>query len=760
MTNDEKKNLEQQLWNIANELRGKMNADEFRDYCLGFIFFKYLSEKLHQYANFILKEDGIDFTNIDEESEEGQEMLEAIKEESVAQLGYFLKPSELFSSIAKRGAHKVDDEDEDVIIDNFILNNLTKVLNSIERSTMGTESEDDFDHLFEDLDLTSTKLGRTEKAKNALIAKILVHLDNIDFGLRDSESDILGDAYEYLIGQFASGAGKKAGEFYTPQAVSTILARIVTTGKRRIKSVYDPTCGSGSLLLRVAREVEHVGDFYGQEMNRTTYNLARMNMILHGVHYRNFDLKQEDTLENPQHADQKFEAVVANPPFSTKWSANKLFESDDRFSQYGKLAPGSKADFAFVQHMLYHLDENGTMAIVLPHGALFRGAAEGHIRHYLIEEQNWLDAVIGLPANIFYGTSIPTCILVFKKCRENSEDILFIEASAYFEKGKNQNHLRMQDIDKIVETYRQRQEEDKYSYRAPLSEIEENDYNLNIPRYIDIFGDETKIDIDSVTELLRNVQDKLNAADKKIAKSCAKLKVPEPEGCNITLLIAYKRGMIQKIFTQEVRFKNDAGTSFPDWIDRKLGDVFDWVRTNNLSREMLSSSGVIQNIHYGDIHTKYSTQFYQETAEAPFIRNMYETGYIKDEDYCKEGDLVIADASEDYEDIGKAIEIMSVSPNSLVAGLHTYIARPKGEFVSGFAGYLFQSQALRKQIKRTAQGVSVLGIAKRYLENLNIPQPSLGEQNKIANFLLALDRKIDAIANRATRIENYKNNNQ
>lgn len=400
MTEDQKKKLEQQLWNIANELRGKMNADEFRDYCLGFIFFKYLSEKLHQYANGILQADAIDFAAIDEHSADGQDMLAAIKEESVAQLGYFLKPSELFSSITKRGAHKPEDTNngnDDIIVDNFILDDLTKVLNSIERSTMGTESEDDFDHLFEDLDLTSTKLGRSENAKNALIAKILLHLDKIDFCLHDAESDVLGDAYEYLIGQFASGAGKKAGEFYTPQAVSTILARIVTTGKKRIKSVYDPTCGSGSLLLRVQKEVEHVGDFYGQEMNRTTYNLARMNMILHDVHYRNFNLKQEDTLEHPQHTGMRFESVVANPPFSAKWSANKLFESDDRFAQYGKLAPGSKADFAFVQHMLAHLNENGSMAVVLPHGVLFRGAAEGHIRRYLVEEQNWLDAVLVYP---------------------------------------------------------------------------------------------------------------------------------------------------------------------------------------------------------------------------------------------------------------------------------------------------------------------------------------------------------------------------
>jgi type I restriction enzyme M protein len=336
MTESQKKRLEQQLWNIANELRGKMNADEFRDYCLGFIFYKYLSDKLHLYANAIM-DDNDDFSDIDENSTDGKEILAAIKEESITELGYFLNPSELFSSLAQRAT----DAEE------FILGDLTHVLNGIERSTTGTESEDDFDHLFEDLDLTSTKLGRSESDKNKLIAKILVHLEAIDFAIHDNESDILGDAYEYLIGQFASGAGKKAGEFYTPAQVSTLLARIVTNGKDRIKSVYDPTCGSGSLLLRVAHEVEHVGDYYGQEMNRTTFNLARMNMILHGVHYRNFDLKQEDTLERPQHEDMKFEAVVANPPFSAKWSANKLFESDDRFSQYGKLAPKSKADYAY-----------------------------------------------------------------------------------------------------------------------------------------------------------------------------------------------------------------------------------------------------------------------------------------------------------------------------------------------------------------------------------------------------------------------------
>lgn len=533
MTEEQKRILQQKLWNIANELRGKMNADEFRDYCLGFIFFKYLSEKLHTFANHVLSEDGIDFLSIDEDSADGQEMLEAIKEESIQELGYFLKPSELFSSIAKRGAHRSEDdsdvgEDDDIVVDNFILGDLTEVLNSIENSTMGTESEDDFDHLFEDLDLTSTKLGRTEDAKNKLIAKILVHLDDIDFALHDSDSDVLGDAYEYLIGQFAAGAGKKAGEFYTPQSVSTILARIVTLGKTRIRSVYDPTCGSGSLLLRIQKEVASVGDFYGQEMNRTTFNLARMNMILHGVHYRNFDIKQDDTLKNPLHLDHKFEAVVANPPFSAKWSANKIFESDDRFSQYGKLAPASKADYAFVQHMLYHLDENGTMAVVLPHGVLFRGSAEGIIRRYLIEERNWLDAVIGLPANIFFGTSIPTCILVFKKCREHPQDILFVDASKCFEKAKKQNYLREQDIEKIVNTYRDRAVVEKFSHRASLEEITENDFNLNIPRYVDTFEEEEPVDLQAVVAELRELEAEMLDADVVIRGYCVELGIEAP----------------------------------------------------------------------------------------------------------------------------------------------------------------------------------------------------------------------------------------
>jgi type I restriction enzyme M protein len=350
------------------------------------------------------------------------------------------------------------------------------------------------------------------------------------FRYHNTASDVLGDAYEYLIGKFASGAGKKAGEFYTPQQVSIVLARLVTVGKSKLKSVYDPTCGSGSLLLRVAKEVKEksVGKFYGQESNPTTYNLCRMNMIMHGVHYKKFDIKNEDTLERPQHFDMRFEAIVANPPFSAEWSASPLFMSDNRFAPYGRLAPKGTADFAFVQHMIHQLADNGTMACVLPHGVLFRGGAEGHIREYLIKDKNQLDAVIGLPANIFYGTSIPTCILVLKKKRENKDNVLFIDASQYFEKVKTQNILRSENIEKIIGTYKTRTAEDKYSYLAPLKQITENDYNLNIPRYVDTFEEEESVNLNSISKELKKLEEDIKETEANIAVYCKQLGIDTP----------------------------------------------------------------------------------------------------------------------------------------------------------------------------------------------------------------------------------------
>ena len=345
---------------------------------------------------------------------------------------------------------------------------------------------------------------------------MLLALDDIDFGLSEaSDIDILGDAYEYMIGQFAAGAGKKAGEFYTPQEVSQILADIVTTGKTRLKNVYDPTCGSGSLLLRTARNGK-ADLIYGQEKNPTTFNLALMNMLLHGVKFSDFCIENGDTLEADAFSEEQFDAVVANPPFSAEWSAADKFNNDDRFSKAGRLAPRKTADYAFILHMIYHLNEGGTMACVAPHGVLFRGNAEGVIRRFLIEKKNYIDAIIGLPANIFYGTSIPTCILVMKKCRKEDDNILFIDASKEFEKVKTQNKLRPQHIQKIVDTYRERKEIEKYSHLATLQEVADNDYNLNIPRYVDTFEEEEPIDIKAVMAEIKELEAKRAELDKEI----------------------------------------------------------------------------------------------------------------------------------------------------------------------------------------------------------------------------------------------------
>jgi type I restriction enzyme M protein len=519
MTEDQRNKLKKKLWDIANELRGKMGADEFKDYILGFIFYKYLSERITNFVNKELANDNLTFADLD--IKEDKELYDAIEEECKNELGYFLPYTHLFSTLVELPEENTDcssgvcekigyDKDDTLEL-------VAKAFDLIEKSTENTPSEDDFINLFEDVNLNSTKLGNAHSDRNTVIVNILEHLDGIDFDINNPESDILGDAYEYLIGQFAAGAGKKGGEFYTPSEVSTLLAKIVTQDKPVLKSVYDAACGSGSLLLKVKKHAKEYGCIYGQELNRTTYNLARMNMLLHDVKYQDFDIKQGDTLVEPRHKGIKFDAIVANPPFSAQWNPEGVID-DDRFTQYGKTAPKSKADYAFIQHMIHSLNDSGTFAVVVPHGVLFRGAAEGHIRQYLIENKNYLEAVIGLPSNLFYGTSIPACILVFKKCREDDNNVLFIDASKGYESDKNQNKLRPKDINDILKVYKSRKTEDKYSYLATLKEIKENEYNLNIPRYVDTFEEEEIIDLDKVKDKLKDINDAIFDKEKELSK--------------------------------------------------------------------------------------------------------------------------------------------------------------------------------------------------------------------------------------------------
>ncbi|MCM1138599.1 MAG: type I restriction-modification system subunit M [Muribaculum sp.] len=506
MSEELQQKLRTQLWAVANNLRGNMSANEFMYFSLGFIFYKYLSEKIEKYANQALENDEITFKQLwESKEEEAVELQDEVKKQCLENIGYFVEPQFLFTSIID-GINRKEN----------ILPQLERSLKRIEDSTLGQESEEDFGGLFSDIDLASPKLGKTADGKNNLISSVLTALNGIDFGADEAtQIDILGDAYEYMISQFAAGAGKKAGEFYTPQEVSRILAEIVTLGHARLRNVYDPTCGSGSLLIRAAN-IGNAVEIFGQEKNPTTYNLARMNMLLHGIKFSNFKIENGDTLEADAFGERQFDAVVANPPFSAEWSAADKFNHDDRFSKAGRLAPRKTADYAFILHMIYHLNDGGTMACVAPHGVLFRGNAEGAIRRFLIENKNYVDAIIGLPANIFYGTSIPTCIIVIKKCRKEDDNILFIDASKEFEKVKTQNKLREEHIRKIVETYRDRKEIEKYSHCATLQEIADNDYNLNIPRYVDTFEEEEPIDIKAVMAEIKELEAKRADLDKEI----------------------------------------------------------------------------------------------------------------------------------------------------------------------------------------------------------------------------------------------------
>ena len=396
MSEELQQKLRAQLWEVANNLRGNMSANEFMYFSLGFIFYKYLSEKIENYADRALEDDEITFKQLWQSGEEDAlELQEEVKKQCLENIGYFVEPQYLFTSIIDAIKRKEN-----------IIPSLERSLKRIEDSTLGQESEDDFGGLFSDIDLASPKLGKTTDDKNTLISNVLIALNGIDFGADEAtQIDILGDAYEYMISQFAAGAGKKAGEFYTPQEVSQILAEIVTIGHTRLRNVYDPTCGSGSLLIRAA----HTGrayEIFGQEKNPTTYNLCRMNMLLHGIKFSNFQIENGDTLEADAFGDTQFDAVVANPPFSAEWSAADKFNNDDRFSRAGRLAPRKTADYAFILHMLYHLVDGGTMACVVPHGVLFRGNAEGVIRRFLIEKKNCIDAIIGFSQPIS-STALP-----------------------------------------------------------------------------------------------------------------------------------------------------------------------------------------------------------------------------------------------------------------------------------------------------------------------------------------------------------------
>lgn len=598
--------LGRELWYIYEDLKrykriGFLTDDEFQKYFLGFISYKYLSEKLEAFINNKLKEDNLTF----EEAYKHDDYKKSLREDSIKEIGYFLTPDLLFKNVVtpkKMGVITLE---------------LERAFNEISDSSVGSESEEDFRNLFEGVDLNASQLGRYDEDKNRVVFNILdalkgVHFDldkdakdnrilnrfimenmqfdnfkertqkemkrglhlrrrsahnlkskreleNIrnDFAELDSKVDmmknslnesssekmavdsdysdedyekeinnLIGSGFEYLLSKFSLISSSSA-DFYTPNEVSTLISGLIHSKKKSLDSVYDPCCGSASLLLEVHKTIP-CEFICGQEINASFYNIARENMILHNIHYEAFDIKQGDTLEQPQHLDYTFESIVCQIPFNSRWTADKAFLDDVRFREYNILAPRTKADYAFIQHMLYHLRDDGIMLVVAPHGVLFRGAAEGKIREIIVGKKNYLDAVIGLPANMFYSTNIPACLLIFRKDRDEDDDILFIDASRSFRRLKLINSLRDKDIKRIVDIYDHRREIEKYSHRASLDEIRENDFNLNIPRYVDTFVDEDeKIDPKKLAYDHKKLIDEITDLNKEIDKVSRKLNVDD-----------------------------------------------------------------------------------------------------------------------------------------------------------------------------------------------------------------------------------------
>lgn len=698
--------LANQLWAIANDLRGNMDASKFKNYILGVIFYRYLSERTENYMDDLLKDDGITYC----EALKDEEFAPTVKKWSIEYLGYIIEPKYLWASLIDeiKGAE-------------FSIENFEKGINALTASTIGQESEAAFDKLFDDMNLQDKDLGKEVSDRTELISKVMLKVNDISFNVDDAEMDVLGTAYMMLISLFASDAGKKGGEFFTPTCASKLLAKLSTIGLEEVKNVADSCAGSGSLLLEVQNHLstKKVGHFYATEKNGSNYNLLRMNLLMHGVPYKKFSCFNDDSIKTDNYYENGepilFDVQVENPPYSAKFDQNKKLLDDPRYSSCGVLCPQGKADLMFVESMVYHMAEDGRIAVLLPSGAMYRGKkkkngleeAEYSIRKHLIENLNVVDAVIGLPANMFHGAKLPVVVMILRKKRNgNSNNIMFIDASKYFSAERNMNVLTNKDIDRIVDAYVNRSDIDKFARVVSLDEIKRNKFNLNIRKYVDTFDKERTIEIHSIASEVNKLDIKSDEVLKKLNPYFREIGIEDFSKLS------------EKIFSGKVRFLNANGTPFPDWEDTTFGEIFtNRSERGNENAELLSvtiANGVIKQ---SDVDKKDSSS----------------------ENKSKYKLVKVGDLAYNTMRLWQGAEGVS-NFEGIVSPVYTVLI-PSDEIYAKFFEYLFKTTTMKNIVIKESTGIASdkwsLGYEK--LSQIDIMIPCYEEQKKIASFFELLD---------------------
>lgn len=719
--------LATQLWAIANDLRGNMDASKFKNYILGVIFYRYLSEKTENYMNDLLKDDGISYRD----ALNDKKFAATVREWSIEHLGYIIEPKYLWASLIDeiKGAK-------------FSIEHFDKAISALVASTIGQESEAAFDKLFDDMNLQDKDLGKEVSERTDLIAKVMLKINDISFNVDNAKMDVLGTAYMILISLFASDAGKKGGEFFTPTCASKLLARLATVGLAEVKTVADSCAGSGSLLLEVQNHLstKKVGHFYATEKNGSNYNLLRMNLLMHGVPYKKFSCFNSDSIKTDNYYEDgkplEFDIQVENPPYSQPYDQNPKLLDDPRFSSCGVLTPKDKADLMFVQSMVYHMSDEGRIAVLLPSGALFRGKkgkndgknnAEYSIRKHLIENLNVVDAIIGLPAKMFHGAELPVVVMILKKKRNgNSDNILFIDASQYFTSEKKMNIITDEDIDRIYNAYVNRSEIKRFSHVAKIDEIRKNNYNCNIPRYVDSFEKEDPIDINALMLTIEKYSEELMKIEKELDPFLKELGL----------------GVDDK---PKLRFKDANGQPFETPEELTIRDLFDKVKTTN--KDGKNKNVITNSAEYGLVPQR---DFFDKDIAVEGNTSKYTV--------INDGDFVYNPRKSTTAPYGPFNCYTRKEPG-IVSPLYSCLT-PKNKDYTPYLLHYFSSPAWYSYIYHNGnQGGARhdrVGMTDTLLQGIPVTLPCLEEQKKIAKFFSLLDKQVQIEKERLESIKLLK----